>query len=76
MINNIFGAVTAAVREAYNAGETVLDYVIEDVKKIPDSIEQGWNNGLLSKGDTVVDTDTPSEDVDHPQQSKFRFGNN
>ena len=67
MLGWIIEKTTAVVSEMYDGVAAVADYVYEDIKSIPDSVEKGWKEGLTTstyteKLDEVVtkhtDTDT------------------
>ena len=53
--------VTALVRETYNAVETTVEYVVDDVASIPDHIVKGWSEGVFNKETPVEPTETPKD---------------
>ena len=47
MLGWILEKTTAVVSETYDGVATVADYIVEDIKSIPDSIEKGWDEGIF-----------------------------
>ena len=48
MLGWIIEKTTAVVSETYDAVAAVGDYIIEDIKSIPDAVEKGWDDGLFT----------------------------
>lgn len=67
MLSYLLEKTTSVVSGLANAGESIVDYVIEDIQSIPDAIEKGWDNPVL--GDSKEFTDTLDEVVE-----KTKFG--
>lgn len=56
MLGKLFEMTTAVVSETYDVVAATADYIVEDIKSIPDSIEKGWDEGMFkSKYEETLD---------------------
>ena len=51
MLGKLFELTAGAVKETYNGVASIAEYTIDEITSIPDAIEKGWDEGLLSKGE-------------------------
>ena len=67
MLGFLFEKTTAILSETYDAAANAVDFVVEDLKSIPDSVEKGWNEGLFTheekSSETKVETKPESKSI-------------
>lgn len=73
MLNNIFGAMASASKDLYEITGDMVNYVVDDIKSIPDSIEKGWDKGLFTSSD---DQTTITEELSPAEQNTLPVGEN
>lgn len=70
MLSFIFEKTAGAIRDTYEVVADTTEYIVEDITSIGDSIEKGWNEGLITTPDNGEDgtEDTPTQDETlHPK---------
>lgn len=49
MLGWLVKTTVGTLREAYNAAESTIMYVADEIASIPDAIKEGWDEGLSTK---------------------------
>ena len=62
MLHNLFGALSASVSTTIDIATKTYDLVAEDIAAIPNSIEKGWNEGLVKLDKEEPDTGDIAEE--------------
>ena len=74
MLSNLFGAITKVVSTGADVIMEAGDAIIEDIKKIPEAVEEGWNDSYLKSTEESTKVEEKETETKVEEKSLFNPG--
>lgn len=63
MLGYILEKTSALASETYDAVASVGEYIIDDIQSIPDAVEKGWTEGLITPSEDTETVEEPEDNI-------------